>query len=351
MGAISVVLGYKIRATKTNACGLPLQGEANRVVTDAFVKVGLSPEMKAAVDLEQSTADGNVSVANRTPPKLKWWNISLELAGYDPDLVALLAQYPKILDYDDKPIGFTDTPDIDPNSGVMIEVWAGGSDEDDCDIPTSDAIFSAPGTGVRYGYLAFNSKEWVSGDLSVAAEVSPVTFNGITMRASNWGRGPYNVAGTDSDGTPGRLLIPVDKKRHITFFRTPVPPPPSTNGAVALAVQSVFSGNYFGGSSLDVAPDQVDTITRTLTFTGTPTAGSAQVLFNGKPFSVVFNSTAAQAKTAIVAADDGYDASDIGTSGGSLPVTPIVFTLPLGTTLEKGTNSLTGGTTPDFSIA
>lgn len=353
MGAITVFLGYTIRATKVDRCGKPIQGNANRIVTNGFIKVGLDPEMKAAKDLEQTTADGNVCVAQRTPAERKWWNTSLQLCGVDPDLYSMFMGYERILDYADRPIGFADRPDSDPNSGVVLEVWTGGTSDDDCDEPDDDAVFSQAGAGLNYGYYVFGSNEWVPGPMTVEEAVGDFTLTGKTIAIPRWARGMYNVAAINSNLDPGRLLVPVGKRRHVTFFRTPIAPPEPTDGAVPLAVKSIFTDDakpYYGGSAVDVAPDQVDTIDFTVAVSGAPTGGSLQLLVNGNPFSVVFNSTNAQAKTALVAVDDGILSTDVTAAGGALPGTPIVLTLPVGTTLAKGTNSLTGGTSPDFTV-
>lgn len=46
--AFAVVKGYALRVTKVDSCGLPIQGNANRIVTEGFIRVNLDPNMKEA---------------------------------------------------------------------------------------------------------------------------------------------------------------------------------------------------------------------------------------------------------------------------------------------------------------
>jgi hypothetical protein len=361
----AVVRGERLRVTKTNKCGLPLVGPANQLVTEGFIEIGLDPEMKAAEELETTNAAGKVCVKDRTPPERKRWNISANLCNVDPDLWALLASWARILDYNGNPIGVRDRAKVDADTGVMFEVWTGGEGTDDCPNPTDDSIFSALTSGKNYGYLAFLGTEFMSGAINIAANPSNFTFNGITIAPKQWGRGPYNVAAIDSSGTAGRLLVPiydVDDDNHIALFRTPVEPPEETDGAVPLDLSGFADPDfYFGGPAnepaADVAPDQVAVDQGyNLTITGVPTGGtfSITVEYPGQPDletgTIAYNATAANVKTALVALDDGYTASDWTTSGTTLPTGPVLIVPPAGVVVTVEDNNLTGGTTPTVHI-
>lgn len=260
--AFAVVKGYALRVTKVDSCGKPLQGNANRLVTDGFIRVNLDPNMKDANELTQENAAGKECVSDRTPAERRWWNTEIQLCGVDPDLWSLLAGWARILDYDGNPIGIRDRKSVDDQSGVMFELWTGGQGDDDCPIPEDDSIFSAAASGRQYGYLAFAGNEFVSGAITAEAAVGTFTLTGRTIAAKHWGRGPYNVAATDALGTPGRLLVPFydpTDDNHLVLFRTPVAPPEPTDGACELAIQSIFTGvgnAYYGATAADVAPAQ-----------------------------------------------------------------------------------------------
>lgn len=269
MAVFPVVMGTRLRATKINSCGLPIAGKANRLVTSGFVTATLSPQMKDANELEQENAEGRVCVSERTPPERKYYQASVELCNVNTGLISMFTGWEQVLDHKDNSVGYRDQKEIEADYGVALEIWTGGKADDDCPTPESDDIFSNPSSGKEYGYLLFGATEFtVSDDLEIGAQVSTMTLQGITTAIPQWGRGPYNVASIDDEGTPGRLLVPTNNKSHYTFFRTPVAPPETTKGSEPeeLQIAELFGKNdndyYFGGpngdSSADVAPDQPD---------------------------------------------------------------------------------------------
>lgn len=266
MSVFPVVLGVRLRATKINSCGLPQEGPNNRLVSDAFVTVKMTAVMNDAQDLEQKNAEGKVCVTDRTPPTRKYYTPSVELCNVNTGLISMFNGWEQILDWDDVPIGFHDQPEVDSDFGVALEVWTGGRAIEDCPTPTVDTIFSVPSSGKHYGYLLFGGTEWQLGDLDIGAQVSTFTLTGRSVAMPQWGKGPYNVAGTDGNGTPGRLLEPLGQDEHYTLFRTPVEPPAITDGGnpVSLNITDRFIGSdyYFGGANnaapVDVAPAQDD---------------------------------------------------------------------------------------------
>lgn len=360
MSVFPVVKGVRLRATRINSCGLPIAGPANRIVTDGFVTVKLNPVLRDAQDLEQTNAEGKVCVADRTSPERKWYTADVDLCNVNTGLISLFNSFPQILDFADKPIGFQDQKDVEHDFGVMIEVWTGGRADDDCPTPELDSIFTAPTSGKKYGYLLFGATEFKLGNIDIGASVSTFTLSGVTIAAPQWGRGPYNVAATDSSGTPGRLLEPVGQEPHMTLFRTPVPPPDITPGAepVALAISTLFTAPdyYFGGPSnapaADVAPEQGSNEAFTVSITGTPTGGTFTLKLNGNATgAIAYNANAAAVKTALVAIDDGHTAAEFTTGGGALPGTPVTVATTFDATLVLGTNSLTGGTSPTVVVS
>lgn len=254
MAQFPLLKGTRLRATRINSCGLPIAGAANRLVTDGFVTVTLAAEMKDATEIEQTNAEGNVCVQDRTPPERKRYNVDLELCQVCTGLVSMFAGWSQVLNWNAESVGFRDKEEVDSDYGVAIEVWTGGRADDECPPQTTDDIFANPGSGKSYGYLLFGGTEWrVSSDIVVQADVTTMTVSGITVVMSQWGRGPYNVVATDALNTPGRLLTPLDAEQHFHLERTPIAPPEVTveNGCdpVPLAIADVFTDPdfYFGG--------------------------------------------------------------------------------------------------------
>ena len=229
------------------------------------MSVALNPVMKAAEELEQVNAEGKVCVMDRTPPTRKHHTVEVVLCNVNTGLISLFNGWSQVLDYDNNPIGFQDAEDVDADYGVALELWTGGRSDDDCPVPTGDSIFTTGGgSGLHHGYLLIGATEFTLGNIDVKAAISTLTLSGISIPMPQWGRGPYNVAAIDAAGTPGRLLAPLDDDAHFTLFRTPVPPPPVTEGAnpVPLDIADTFVDPdfYFGGPNgapaAEVAPDQ-----------------------------------------------------------------------------------------------
>ncbi len=353
MGALPVVKGLASRATKIDSCGKPIEGAGNRIVTAGFISFKLTPVTKDAQDIEQTNAEGKVCIKDRTPPERKWYDVELTLCGVDPEYISLLTGEPVILDYDGNVIGIADKSAVDADYGAAIEIWAGGSTDDDCPVPSDDSVFSQSGPGKHYGYILVGATEWMrTGDFTVEAGSANTTLRGRSIAIPRWGRGPYNVAAINSDLDAGRLLVPLDNDRHFTFFRTPIVPPLPTDGACELAVQSIFSSDYFAGGGVDVAPDQplCNGVTYTVTITGSPTGGNITLTLGGKTTATIaYNAAASAVKSALVALDDGYGTADFtvtGSNGG-----PFTVVYPAGLGALTGTAALTGGTDPAVTVA
>lgn len=262
-GSFPLVKGTRARFTKINGCGMPVAGPRNRLVTSGYVSLGLTAVMRDATDLTQDNAEGKECITDRTPPERRWYTPALELCNVDPDVVTMFTGWEAVLDANDEIVGFRDDKEIESEYGIAMELWTSGKSAEDCaDIPTSDAIFSAAGSGQKYGYFLFGGTEWTPGDITIGATVATLTLTGRTIAMPHWGRGPYNVAADDT-GAAARLLVPTSKKEHLTVFRTPIAPPPVTDGAVALGTSTLFVAPdfYYGGPAdeppADIAPAQV----------------------------------------------------------------------------------------------
>lgn len=231
--AFPVVKGHAMRLTKVGNCALPVREGKNSIVTDGFISVGITNVMKDAEDLEQTNAQGEICVADRTAAQLKWHEVTITMCNVDPEILGFLTANPIVLDYANKPVGFRSTREVRVDSGAALELWSGIGGAD-CVEPESDDVFeSAAVTGGRsYGYFLLPwIKEAVIGDIEVGASVLNLTITGITGAPSAWGRGPYNVV-EESAGVAGRLLTPMSGENHMHVQRTAIAPPKPTDGAV-----------------------------------------------------------------------------------------------------------------------
>jgi HK97 family phage major capsid protein len=84
----------------------------------------------------------------------------------------------------------------------------------------------------------------------------------------------------------------------------------------------------------------------TLAVLGSPTGGAFTVKFNGQETgTIAYNATAAAVKTAILALADGLQASDV-----TVTLSGSTYTITVPGTITKGTDALTGGTSPSTTV-
>lgn len=254
MASFPVVRGVRLRATRADACGMPIAGPRSRLVTDAWVTLTLSPVMRDATDIEQANADGRICVADRTPPERKWWAVGLELCKVDTCLLTMFTDWETVTDWEGNDIGMSDQKEVPSTTGVALEVWTGVGAEDTCDVPTTDDILTGgAGSTLPYGYFVIPvTKEAQLGDIEIGASASTFTVNAITAEGTRWGRGPYNVMETDASNTAGRLLKAFKKGQHLRWFKTKIGPPEVTDGCCGLVLASPF----YGETAQEIAPSQ-----------------------------------------------------------------------------------------------
>ncbi|AJE32521.1 hypothetical protein B842_03340 [Corynebacterium humireducens NBRC 106098 = DSM 45392] len=248
MVATGIVRGKRLRATRVGHCGLPIAGEKSTIVTSGFVTVSMTKAMRDAEDLEQANADGQICIADRTPPELKWYEFSAEFCAVDPELLSFFTDDALVLDYANKPVGFRSSKRVKVNEGAGVELWTGVG-ADDCVLPTDDSVLSeATATAPAFGYFVLPYiKEATMGDFEIGANVMTFTISGITGAAPMWGKGPYNVVAQDAQNTAGRLLSPFGADEHLHFERTTIAPPAVTDGAVELTLPTPYFAAVGGG--------------------------------------------------------------------------------------------------------
>lgn len=249
MVATGIVRGKRLRLTRVGHCGLPTDGENSTIVTDGFVTVNITRAMRDAEDLEQANADGQICIADRTPPELKWFEFSAEFCRVDPEVLSFFTDDALVLDYANKPVGFRSSKRVKVDGGAAVELWTGVG-ADDCNVPVDDGVLTDGAvTAPAFGYFLMPFiKEATLGDFEIGANVTTFTISGITGAAPMWGKGPYNVVPQDAQNTPGRLLVPFEADQHLHFERTTVAPPAVTQGAVELTLPTPYFAAVDGGA-------------------------------------------------------------------------------------------------------
>ncbi len=304
MAVLPVVKGLRLRATRVDACGMPIVGPRSRLITSGFITANLDPQMRDAEELEQTNAEGRVCVSDRTPPERKWYNASIELCAVNTCLISMFTDWEVVTDWEGNDIGFSDQKSVPFDRGVAIEIWSGVGSEDACEVPTTDDILngSVGGSSLPYGYTLFVVKEGQLGGIEIGAKVSTFTISAITVNPTRWGRGPYNVMATDANNTPGRMLKPMQKEQHVRMFKTTIAPPEASDDCCPLILPSP----YYGETAEPIAPAQPacgaegTSEVQTITIGGSPTGGTFTMSFRGSTTApIAHNASAATVQAAL----------------------------------------------------
>lgn len=212
----SSVRGNVARFTRLDTCGNPVVGPKSVIRTDGFVTVNFSPVYAEADTITVTKANGRPCTNSKGRDTLTNFDVVITLCQVNPALATMLGGYQSTLDWQGSAVGYRIGEEI-TTEGVALELWSDVDTEDEC-----------AGGGAEYGYFLapriVNAK--LTGDITIANDAVGLEFTGQTGR-NRWGTGPYNVVGTGANGaTPGRLLVPIDRKEHLAAQMTTIAPPP-----------------------------------------------------------------------------------------------------------------------------
>jgi hypothetical protein len=219
----SFLRGTVMRATRLDACGRPIYGEGNQVISDGFVTATLSAQVQQGNAITVTKANGQACINESSPDQLQWYTTAIEFCAVDPDMIQLMnSSWDKVLDADGNVIGYNANGDLTGN-GFALEIWmdtAGASDA--CSGETAQG---------SWGYILL---PWVlggaPGDITIGNDAISFTLNGKTKVGSRWRRGPYPVQ-VQANGAPGPLLAPIGSNTHYRLFVSTLRPPEPECGA------------------------------------------------------------------------------------------------------------------------
>lgn len=221
--------GVRMRLTRLDACGVPVEGAASVVTTSGFVSVGITPVYRDADEIELPNANGDLCINDRTCPQFKWLELAIEFCNIDPDAWNIITGDALVLN-DATPtpesVGFRLSGNDLCTANFALEVWT--------------KITGAPCTDPDerpYGYWLFpfvvqgTVDEW-----TIENDALTLTLNAVTQAGSGWGTGPatYTVRRDATSGTPEVLLTPIGENDHMHFEQVTVAPPAAVCGATAL---------------------------------------------------------------------------------------------------------------------
>jgi hypothetical protein len=218
----------RLRATRLDECGVPVEGDCSTVVTDGTITVEIAREYEDREDFFKKNGDGVFCVKETDPPILKWINLTMTMCDVDPHLVNLVAGEEVLEDDATEPnvIGFRVTEGSAALVNVAIEVW------------TRTTGGACGPNETRYGYLLF---PWVIegtiGDLTLENGAADFILTARTRSGSPWGVGPYTVqesalAATLGDPLPFYQIV--GDLDHEEWIWTTLAPPVASCGCIAL---------------------------------------------------------------------------------------------------------------------
>jgi len=207
-----------MRVTRLDACGRPIYGDCNQVVSDGFVTATLSAEVTQGETISVTKANGQVCISEASCDQLNWYTTEIEFCSVDPDLIQIMnPTWDKVLDAEGNVIGYNANGTLDCDTGFALEIWMDT-------YGTADACTGATAQG-SWGYILL---PWVvggaPGDIEIGNDAISFSFTGRTKIGSRWNRGPYPVQ-IQTNGAPGPLLAPIGDDTHYRLFVTTIAPP------------------------------------------------------------------------------------------------------------------------------
>lgn len=214
------VKGRRIRVTRLDECGLPVEGSCTTLVTDGFIQVVLSAEVEAGEEMTQKNAWGDFCISEKDSDRFKWVNVTINFCEVNPNLVDIIGgdSVVPIVGASTTTIGFQVNANGNAQS-FALELWTKAAGQDACE-----------GGTVEWGYFVvpFITNGRIDGDITV--ENGPLTFSmrGDGQQDVGWGENPYGDNPLIETGG-------IDTGSLWAQVRTTVQPPALTADCVAYA--------------------------------------------------------------------------------------------------------------------
>lgn len=227
---VPLARGRRMRLTRLDACGAPVEGTTGQLVTDGFVNVDAEPLYLDPEEITQLNANGDLCIDDQGRPQLRWVNLTIVMCRVDPDAYNIITGNPLVVD-DASPTPNTTGWRLDSGltgtANFAMELWSGVPGQ------ACNAEGDAP-----FGYWLM---PWVLqarvGAWSVANAALTMTLTARTSPGSQWGVGPYDVRADATLGTPEPLLTAIGPNTHVHYDTVTVPPPDAACGAIPLVIE------------------------------------------------------------------------------------------------------------------
>ena len=220
--------GRRMRLTRLDECGVPVEGPTGQLVTSGYVSVTSTPTYEDPEEINQPNANGDTCIRDRGNPTLSWIENEIVMCLIDPDAFNIITGNPLVVD-DASPtantVGFRIDDLLTGTASFALELWTG----------VTGQPCAAGEVQLGYWLYPFMVQAQV-GEYVVENGALTLTMTARTQAGSGWGVGPYNVRADATLGTPEPLLTAIGANTHLHYEVVTVPAPAAVCGAQELVI-------------------------------------------------------------------------------------------------------------------
>lgn len=225
----SMARGRRMRLTRLDECGEPVEGICSTLVTSGFVSVVSTPNYQDAEEITVANANGDNCIDDRSAPNLRWVDLAIQFCLVDPDAVNIITGDPLVSDdaVAANTVGWRLDAALSGSANFALELWSG--------VPGQ----TCPASGfLNYGYWLWpwvKDAQW--GEKTVSNAGLTLDFTARTNAGSTWGVGPYNIRRDATvPATLEPLLTSIGATQHEHFQWTTLEPPAAVCGCTELVI-------------------------------------------------------------------------------------------------------------------
>ena len=174
-----------VRVTRVDENGNVIAGD-NSYTTDSPISVGVNPNIETGQNFSVRNGCGCKIASRKFPDTFNYFDLTLNLAELEPQLLAFMLGASTIEDGADVVgLAFASALACDEQAPkVAFEFWS------------ENGVGSGLNATHPYWHWVFPATTWVLGDNTFEEGPAQPTLNGASQTNGNWGEGPYG------DGPP-----------------------------------------------------------------------------------------------------------------------------------------------------
>jgi len=176
-----------VRITRVDDNGNVIAGD-NAYVTDKPISISVNPNIETGNAFSVRNGCGCSISRRKFPDTFNWWELSLQTATLEPEMIAFMLGADTIDDGADV-VGVAFPSALaceDANPAVAFEFWS------------EHVVGSGLDATYPYFHWVFPSSVWQIGDNTFEEGPAQPTLNAFTQTNGNWGDGPYGDGPPDS---------------------------------------------------------------------------------------------------------------------------------------------------------